>query len=101
MLTFERVLEGFGDYLAVDKSCEVLRCSRGCMVLNWENCLQNDWVTAQLCPTPEDLRDILRFSYVEYQSLRLTDGYKRDLTELEVQNIENMGLAIAARCNEI
>ena len=100
MLTFERVLEGFGDYLAADKSCEVLRCSRGCMVLNWENCLENDRVTARLCSSPEDLRDILRFSYVEYQGFFLTDGYQRDLTGRENQDIERRGMELAARCEE-
>lgn len=100
MLTFEKVLEEFRDYLIEDKSCEVLRSGRGYMVLNWENCLQNDWVTAQLCRTPEDLRDILRFSYVEYEEFHLTNGYKRDLTEQEDQNIEHAGLELAARCDE-
>ena len=100
MLTFEKVLEVFRDYLIEDKSCEVLHSSRGCMVLNWENCLQNDWVSAQLCRTPEDLRDILRFSYVEYEGFRLTNGFQRDLTEQEVQDIERMGLELVARCDE-
>ena len=101
MLTYEKVLEGFADYLAGDKSCEVLRSSRGCMVVNWENCVQNDWVTAQLCRTPEDLRDILRFSYVEYQGFHLTGGYQRDLTEQEARDIERMGMELAARCGEM
>ena len=99
MLTFENVLEVFGDYLVRDKTCEVLRSSRGCMVVNWANC-ENDWVTGQLCRTPEFLRDILRFSYVEYQGFRLTDGYQRDLTEQEDQDIERMGLELAARCEK-
>ena len=99
MLTFDRVLEVFSDYLDEDKSYEVLRSSRGCMVVNWEN-YENDWVTVQLCQTPEDLRDILRFSYVEYQGFRLTDGYQRDLTEQEDMDIEQMGIELAARCEE-
>lgn len=99
MLTFEKVLEGFRDYLVEDKICEVLRCTRGYMVVNWNNC-EYDCVTAQLCRTPEDLRDILRFGYVDFQGFRLTDGYKRDLTEQEAQDIERMGLEIADRCEE-
>ena len=99
-MTFEKVLEVFSDYLTGDKSSEVFRSSRGCIVVNWENCLQNDWVTGQFCSTPEDLQDILRLSYVEYQSLRLIDDYKRDLTEQEYQDIEHMGLELAARCEK-
>ena len=99
MLTFEKVLEVFRDYLAEDKSYEVLCASRGYLVVNWANCEYN-WVTAQLCLTPEDLRDMLRFSYAEYQGFRRTDGYKRDLTEQEDQDIERMGLELAARCEE-
>lgn len=33
MLSFEKVLEVFGDYLAQDKACEVLTTSRGIMVV--------------------------------------------------------------------
>ena len=35
MLSFEKVLEVFGDYLAQDKACEVLTTSRGIMVVDW------------------------------------------------------------------
>ena len=99
MLTFEKVLGVFGDYLARDKSCEVLDTSRGHLVVDWESC-KNDWVTSQLCLAPEKLRDVLRSSYEEYQGYCLTDGYKRDLTEQEEQDIERMGAEIAARCEE-
>lgn len=100
MLTFEKVLEVFGDFLAENKSYDVLQTSRGYMVVNWECCVQNDWVTAQLCRTPEDLRDVLLFGYVERQSFCLTDGYKRDLTDQEEHDIERVGLKLAARCEE-
>ena len=51
-------------------------------------------------PHPEKLRDVLRSSYEEYQGYCLTDGYKRDLTEQEEQDIERMDAEIAARCEE-
>ena len=60
MPTFEKVLEVFGDYLAQDKACEVLTTSRGYLAVDWESC-KNNWVTSRLCPTPEKLRDLLRF----------------------------------------
>lgn len=99
MLSFEKVLEVFGDYLAQDKACEVLTTSRGVMVVDWESC-NNNWVTSQLCPTPKKLLSVLRPSYEEYQGYLLTDGYKRDLTEQEEQDIKRMGEELAARCVE-
>lgn len=38
MLTFEKVLEIFGDDLAQDKACGVLDTSRGRMVADWNSC---------------------------------------------------------------
>ena len=99
MLSFEKVLEVFGDYLAQDKACEVLTTSRGIMVVDWESC-KNNWVTSQLCPTPKKLLSVLRPSYEEYQGYLLTDGYKRDLTEQEEQNIKRMVEELAARSEE-
>ena len=100
MMPFEKVLEVFADFLDGNKSYDVLQTSRGCMVVNWECCVQNDWVTGQLCRTPEFLRDILRFSYVDYQGYRITGGYQRDLTKQEEQDIGRMGMELAARCEE-
>ena len=99
MLTFEKVLEVFGDYLAQDKACEVLTTSRGYLAVDWESC-NNNWVTSQLCPTPKKLLSVLRPSYEEYQGYLLTDGYKRDLTDQEEQDIKRMGEELAARCEE-
>lgn len=69
------------------------------MVVDWESC-NNNWVTSQLCPTPKKLLSVLRPSYEEYQGYLLTDGYKRDLTEQEEQDIKRMGEELAARCEE-
>ena len=99
MLSFEKVLEVFVDYLAQDKACEVLTTSRGIMVVDWESC-KNNWVTSQLCPTPKKLLSVLRPSYEEYQGYLLTDGYKRDLTDQEDQDIKRMGEELAARCED-
>lgn len=57
-------------------------------------------MTSQLCPTPKKLLSVLRPSYEEYQGYLLTDGYKRDLTDQEEQDIKRMGEELAARCKE-
>ena len=99
ILTYEKVLETFGDYLSEDDSCEILQSSRGYLVVDWDSCKDN-WVTARLCNTPALLCDTLRSHYEEYQGYRLTDGYKRDVTDQEEQEIARMGAALAARCKE-
>ena len=99
ILTYEKVLETFGDYLSEDDSCEILQSSRGYLVMDWDSCKDN-WVTARLCNTPALLCDTLRSHCEEYQSYRLTDGYKRDVTDQEEQDIARMGAALAARCKE-
>ena len=37
MLTYEKVLEVFKDYLAEDDSCEVLIASQGYLVVDWDS----------------------------------------------------------------
>jgi len=99
MLTYEKILDVFKEYLSEDKSCEVLRTSRGYLVVDWESC-NNNWVVSRLCPTPELLRDVLRADLEEYQGYKLTDGYKRDVTEQEKKDIGCMGAEFAARCGK-
>lgn len=101
MITYEKVLETFKDYLIEDDSCEVLHTSRGYLVVDWEsNKSSSEWVTSRLCQTPEHLRDVLRSRYEEYQGFQLTNGYKRDVTSQEEQDIERLGADLAARCGD-
>ena len=96
-MTFENVLEVFREYLSEDGSCEVLDTSRGYLAVDWESS-KNNWVTSRLCQTPEQLRDILRSRWEEYQGYRLTHGYKRDVSEQEEQEIKRLGADLAAKC---
>ncbi len=99
MLTYEKILEVFQEYLSEDKSCEVLHTSRGYLVVDWES-EKNRWVTSRLCQTPEHLREVLRSRYEEYQGYCLTGGYKRELLPSEDADIKQMGEALAERCKE-
>ncbi len=99
MLTFEKILEVFKEYLSEDKSCEVLHTNRGYLVVDWES-EADCWITARLCRTPEHLRDALRSHYEEYQGYLLTGGYKRELLPSEDIDIKHMGEALAERCGE-
>lgn len=101
MLTYEKVLEVFKDYLAEDDSCEVLIASQGYLVVDWDTRKSDsEWVTSRLCQTPEHLRDVLRSRYEEYQGYKLTGGYKRELLPSEDMDIRLTGEAMAERCNE-
>lgn len=97
MLTFEKVLEVFSEYLTEDDSCEVLQSSRGCLVVDWESTADR-WVTTRLCQTPEQLRDAIRIHYENYQGCKLTHGYKRELLPSEDSDIKRMGEAMVKRC---
>ena len=101
MLTYEKVLAVFKDYLAEDDSCEVLTTSQGHLVVDWSSRKSDsEWVTSRLCQTPEHLRDVLRSRYEEYQGYKLTRGYKRELLPFEDADIRLMGEAMSERCGE-
>ena len=95
MLTYKKVLEVFKDYLAEDESCEVLTTSQGYLVVDWNSRKSDsEWVTSRLCQTPENLRDVLRSRYEEYQGYKLTGGYKREVLPSEDVDIRLMGGAV-------
>ena len=97
MLTYAKVLEVFRDYLEEDKSCEVLLSRRGYLVVDWES-RSNNWVTTQICETPDCLLDVLRSCYEEYQSFLLSGRGKRDLTDGEEKEVRRMGEILASHC---
>ena len=56
MLTVERVLEVFKEYLAEDEMYEVINTSHGYAILEWDS-QREDWTGIQRCETPEEMRD--------------------------------------------
>lgn len=71
MLTFEKVLEVFKDYLAEDTRYEIVMTSHGYTVLEWDS-RANTWTGEELCATPEIMRDVLldNFTgYLEYKAI--------------------------------
>lgn len=85
MLTFENVLSAFNDYLAEDAMFEVLMTSRGYTVMEWDEKAQ-DWDSAKICPTPEDLKNYLMNAYSGYLAYKITLG-RRNVTDDERQRI--------------
>lgn len=86
MLTFEKVLSGFKSYLAEDTMYEVLLTSRGYTVMEWDDKAQ-DWDSAKVCHTPEDLKNYLLDAYSGYLAYKITLG-RRSVTDDERQKIK-------------
>ena len=71
MLTFEKVMVVFKDYLAEDTRYEIVMTSRGYTVLEWDS-KANTWAGEELCATPEIMGDVLLdcfTGYLEYKTI--------------------------------
>ncbi len=86
MLTFEKVLEVFKDYLTADDMYEVVMTSHGCAMLEWDSQL-GDWTGAKRCATPQDMADALLYSYTGYLEYQATLA-RRELTEDDLKKVK-------------
>ena len=75
MLTFEKVLEIFADYLAADETIEVYISRHGCVRVEFDQDFQ--YCTGEVCHTPKELFDLLADDYRTYVEIELTKG-RRD-----------------------
>ena len=87
MMTFEKVLKVFKDYLAEDTNCEVILTKHGYTVMQWDE-NSTSWYGVEYCETPEDLRDELLSSYRMSEAEKITKA-KRELTEEETEIVKN------------
>ena len=78
MLTFEKVLEIFADYLAADETIEVYISRHGCVRVEFDQDFR--YCTGEVCHTPKELFDLLADDYRTYLEIELTKG-KREVTE--------------------
>lgn len=69
MLTFEKILQVFEDILRQDPLYEVVSTSHGYTLLGWDS-YRNQWYSAELLETPEDMLDAL----LEQAEKRRTKG---------------------------
>jgi len=86
MLTFEKVLEVFKDYLAADGMYEIVMTSHGYTVLEWDAQL-GDWTGAKRCATPHDMADALLYGYTGYLEYQATLA-RRELTEDDLEKVK-------------
>lgn len=85
MLTFQKVLEVFAQYLMQDSVVEVVRTRRGYTVLMWDQ-KQKNWWKNECCATPDQLLEVLLEAYELYLEETHCAG-KRDLTSEEQEAI--------------
>lgn len=86
MLTFEKVLEFFKDYLAEDTRYEIVMTSHGYTILEWDF-KANTWAGEELCATPEIMRDVLLDDFTGYLE------YKVLIANGEISKAEQMRIA--------
>ena len=83
MLTFEKILKVFQAYLDDDPLYAVVQTSHGYTLMAWEP-HRNDWYSADIQKTPDDLRNALLGTYANFLEDKIT-GNDRDLTVTETE----------------
>ena len=97
MLTFERVLNVFEDILREDPLYEIVFTSHGYTLLAWD-AHRNQWYSAELLVTPEDMLDALLGNYSSNLELQFTGGERDDLTEQEEKEIDARCQRLRVKC---
>lgn len=98
MLSYERILSVFADYLAADTGVEVVQTRHGYAFLTWD-AMCRDWESVESCPTPEALLDRLTSSVEMYEQSRLLNGM-REPTDAECAVFAEAAEAYRRRCLE-
>ena len=96
MLTFEKVLTVFGDYLQQDSLYEVVLTKHGYTLMAWEPA-RSIWYSAEYMATPEVLLDSLLDAYANFMEDRITDN-ERELTKQETDEIQKQCSLLQAKC---
>jgi len=98
MLTFEKVLSVFDEYLQQDPLYEVVLTSHGYTLMAWEP-RRNQWYTAEIMETPEVLLDTLLCKCAEFLEDQVTDS-ERDLSPAEQAEINERCRRLEAECHK-
>ena len=96
MLTFEKVLTVFGEYLQQDPLYEVISTRHGYTLMAWEP-ERNAWYSAEYMATPEALLNSLLDAYANFTEDLITDN-ERELTQQETDEIQRQCSLLQAKC---
>ena len=77
---------------------EVVQTSHGYTLMAWEP-HRNDWYSAEIQKTPEDLRNALLDTYANFLEDKIT-GNDRDLTVTETGEIQQRCRELWEKCRE-
>ena len=88
MLTFEKVLEIFEDYLAQDMELEVYKSRYGYVCVSF-NGSPPPYCEGDVCRTPEELFDHLLVEYESFASIQLTKG-RREENEADEEQVRRL-----------
>ena len=98
MLTFEKVLTVFAEYLQQDSLYEVVLTSHGYTLMAWEP-ERNQWYSAEFMATPKSLMNSLLDAYANFREEQITDN-DRDLTRQEEAAIKKECDQLRDKCLE-
>lgn len=94
MLTYEKVLEIFADYLAEDKEADVVRTRHCYAVMMWD-VPAHDWDEVIPCETPGELFNALLEEYDKYHCFQLAESQGiDDFTPEIVTTVKSMCSAL-------
>ncbi len=86
MLSYEKVLDVFKEYLDEEDMYEIVTTSHGYTLMGW-NAPRKEWHTAKYLETPETMLEALLETYADYLADELT-GSNRDTTPEEQTEID-------------
>ena len=90
MLTFEKVLEIFEDYLAQDMELEVYKSRYGYVCVSFNGSPPDPpYCEGDVCRTPEELFDHLLVEYESFASIQLTKG-RREENEADEEQVRRL-----------
>lgn len=98
MMTFEKVLEVFNDYLNKDSVLEVVNTKRGYTVMIWDEKMSNGLVW-NIAKPPSFYGYALLDGYRDFLEQQLTHN-RRSLTETEILDIQNRCEQLYDLCGE-
>ena len=98
MLTFEKVLTVFADYLQQDPLYEVILTSHGYTLMAWEPD-RNEWYSAEFMATPEILMNSLLDAYANFREDQIANN-ERDLTRQEEDELKRECAQLRNKCLE-
>ncbi len=87
-LTFDKVLEVFGDYLSKDDKYEIVNTSHGYTLMEWDFAI-NDWAGSEFCATPQNMVAALLDALANYLENSYTHG-ERDISEGEYKQLKSL-----------